>query len=228
MTLAVRFPGRLRRKGRVDPTYALEIAVEEDGEEVSRAWIRMAAIDLLRWAKVKTAVFIAVNLVPSIETAKRESQQERWENFLNEIAPNAEEEEAPGEASDAGLVAEMALEWLSGRAIAETWDEWQIGDHRYVTAGDLILFRARDLRQHLDFSRHLPTPRELWSILSERGFAAGVQKVEGKSVKCWWLPADRLEAWERENGYGSDRAWQSAFRQPVASGYQGNHGVTKL
>ncbi len=218
MTRVVRFPGRLRRKGREDPTYALEVLVEEDEQEMERTWIRLSAPDLLRWSRVKTAVFVVVGMVPSLETGKRESQQERWETFLNEISAGIEIEDAPGEASDAGLIAEMTLEWLSGRAIAETWGEWQMGDHRYVTPSGMVVFRARDLRQYLEFSRHLPPPRQLWDILSERGFKAGVQKVDGHSVKCWWLPEEDLKGWEFESGYHADRAWGTVFRERIGVG----------
>lgn len=203
MTRTVNFPGRIRRKGKDDPTYSIEVVVEDDEQEVTRAWVRMSATGLLKWGMVKTAVFIAVNVVPVLATGKRESQQERWETFINEIAPNMEMEDAPGEASDAGLIAEMSMEWISGRAVAETWNEWQRGDHRYVTPGGLVAFRARDLRQHLDYLHHLPPPRELWDVLSERGFKAGVQKVEGRPVKCWWLPAETLSEWDDELGHTS-------------------------
>lgn len=207
MTKVISFPGGLRKVGREQPRYSLETVVRDDdtATELERVWIEFTPAQLLAWGKVRTAIFSATDVIPRLEVGKKETVQEVWERIIDSLTESIAYEEAPSDSSEAGLVYETALDFVAGLPVADDAEQFLLGGRRFETPGlgdkpSLMLFRSNDLREHLSIRKMLPKPRELWSMLGPRGFAAGVQRIGTRSVRAWWIRTEALEDWEDEHG----------------------------
>jgi hypothetical protein len=205
VTRSVRFPGGLKKIGSVDPTFKLQIAIYEDDQESEQLWLSLTAPTLVSWLKMKTAIFKVTNIIPSLDVPKRASAQEVWEDTVNALTTEVDRVDAPLEASEAGVLLESVYDWVGSRPVADSAAEFEAGNRRYETPGGLTVFRARDLRQHLEARRHMPEPRVLWEVLSDAGFGSGVQKVDRHPYKVWWTSTDQLRTWIIENRRAESR-----------------------
>lgn len=224
----VTFPGRLRKVGADDPTYWLEVAVE-NGAATRRTWVAASATTLLSWNRMKAAIFQKTDVVPVLELPKKTGPQEFWEGLINEWTQTIEHEEAPAEASESGLVLDQCLEFVSALGRAEKAAEFEQGNWRYETPETgLTAIRSRDLRRHLAGDGKIPPPRELWAILEPAGFAEGWVKIERKVFRVWTIPTAAVARWLAENRRGVEAEVSevsAGSRNGSADSYTG-HGVT--
>lgn len=195
----VEFSGKVRRIGRTDDaTCAVEIVVKDDSRETDRHWLQFSTADVQSWTKVRKAIFSATNLFYDAEVPRGTTPQIVWERTWNSMENDLAWEEAPPEASESGLTLERCMEFVSTLRVAETAAEFEAGGWRYETPSGLTIFRARDLRHHLEATGKPPAPRDLWAVLSANDFGSGVQRVGTRTFKVWWVTSNRLLEWTEE------------------------------
>lgn len=170
-------PGRLMKFELNPPRYRLEVngtALDLSGEE------------LQQFRLLRAAMFERLNLL----VAPR--KQIDWEAELAELLNRMELIEAPADADQPGYVMAKIKEFLRQSDKAKSKQAVLRG--LPFRDGDEVIFRGTDLRTYLHNNRiRLEQNTVLWPMMRDEGCSNTVQRIGGKLVRLWVMPAPDLE-----------------------------------
>jgi hypothetical protein len=165
--------------------------------------IELDTDDFLSQARFKRKVVEKLNKVPT------SLKQTKWEELINHLLQNAEEEEAPEDASSQGQFLTHLWDFCTRQSRGANEEALLTNGMWHDEEHDRIYFRSTYFEKYLKQQKFFDlSKKQVWAALRKiDGIQHGQSNVKGKNVQWWSVPAPQ----EMTGGYEVPRIPEEQF-----------------